>query len=81
MLPFIYLSIFLSVRHLLCFQIAGKLHQMAAILQSVDDAEPVPSDKKAAHNRVTTTMHHNKPSSSDGTKAMDDAAATDDSST
>ena len=47
----------------MCFQMAGKLHRMVAMMQSTKDAAPLPSDKKAADTTVTTTMHHNKPSS------------------
>lgn len=74
---FIYLSIFLSVRHLLCFQTARKLHRMAAMLHSRYDATPLPSDRKAAHNAVTTTMHHNKPSSAALIESMEDGDVRD----
>jgi hypothetical protein len=37
---------------------------MVAMMQSTNDAAPLPSDKKAADTTVTTTMHYNKPSSS-----------------
>jgi len=48
----------------MCFQMAGKLHRMVAMMQSTNDAAPLPSDQKAADTTVTTTMHYNKPSSS-----------------
>ena len=63
----------------MCFQMAGKLHRMVAMMQYTNDAALLPSDQKAADTTVTTTMHHNKPSSSSSTliQATDIADVTD----